>query len=216
MIEGDEAVPVCRNCIRTGRTCQRNAIRFRPYTADGNVVFSARESSTSIDASVVTVSEETAAALPTPLIWILDGDAGFKCDEKHAIAFKTAIRHPAVLRLYSHYVEKLASWYDLTDRRRCFQDVVPSHAMENPLLFCAILAFSAIHLSIIEKSPELQQVATFYHIRCIEQLIPLLTDNHERYREDNLATTCLLRSYEILAGEYSFMPESYFQTITLL
>ncbi len=78
--------------------------------------------------------------------------------------------------IFRHYIDHLASWYDLNERKRPFEDLVH-----------------------INSQPELRDVAEFYHMQCIQKLIPLVKDMTRFHDGDTLAATCLLRSYEILA-----------------
>lgn len=89
------------------------------------------------------------------------------------------------------------------------------------MLLSAILAFAAIHLCKVRSQPELRDVAEFYHMHCVQyvpklvcpvenadprylrKLIPLVNDMNRFHDGDTLAATCLLRSYEVLAGSYS-------------
>lgn len=110
-----------------------------------------------------------------------------------------ALEDPQLAPIFRHYIDHLAAWYDLNERRRPFEDLVPRRALKNPLLLSAILAFAAIHLCRINAHHELREVAEFYHMQCVQKLIPLINDMNRLHDGDTLAATCLLRSYEILA-----------------
>lgn len=121
---------------------------------------------------------------------------------------RRALDDPQIFPIFRHYIDYLASWYDLNERKRPFEDLVPRQALKNPLLMSSILAFGAIHLCRINSQPELRDVAEFYHMQCIKKLIPLVNDMTRFHDGDTLAATCLLRSYEILARKLSrFIPE---------
>lgn len=121
-----------------------------------------------------------------------------------------ALQSPHVARLFRHYIDNLAPWYDLNDRKRHFEDIVPIRARKNALLLSAILAFAAanIHYSSLpdEDLPgkeNLLDVAEFYHLESVRNLIEITgeSDNLQEGSvvEETLAAICLLRSYEIIS-----------------
>ncbi|RQM07978.1 hypothetical protein DH86_00003601, partial [Scytalidium sp. 3C] len=73
------------------------------------------------------------------------------------------------------------------------------HALDNPLLFKALVAFSAHHLSIV--TGEVCGLGLAFHAACVEDLLAVMDNFQLRLRADYLAAACLLRSYEILAGD---------------
>ncbi|KAB5585616.1 hypothetical protein GE09DRAFT_32123 [Coniochaeta sp. 2T2.1] len=103
---------------------------------------------------------------------------------------------------FQHYITHLAPWYDLSDARCTFGTTVPRIALDDPLLFSAVMALSAMRVSnTISPSSSAsgsREVAEFYHGCCIRLLIAL--QEGDRWLEGGvaLAATCLLRSYEIL------------------
>ncbi|KAH8702043.1 hypothetical protein BGW36DRAFT_336426 [Talaromyces proteolyticus] len=111
-----------------------------------------------------------------------------------------ALTHDFISTLYRHYITTLATWYDLNDSQRRFQDLVSLESLNNPLLFSAILAFSSIQLYRRSSDKEHLFTAEFYHLQSIQKLI-VITDDLNSFHHDGatLAATCLLRSYEILA-----------------
>ncbi|RMZ10463.1 hypothetical protein D0860_03830 [Hortaea werneckii] len=142
------------------------------------------------------------------------------CDRNHAIQFrhhsltdehasnspleldpKDALQEAEVARLFHHYVRNLASWYDLSDSARHFLKHVPHEALSQPLLFNALIAFAAIHLS-RTKAPSLQARAERHHARCVQLLIELSGEQVKALGGIALASVCLLRSYEILAEDF--------------
>lgn len=52
----------------------------------------------------------------------------------------------------------IPAWYDLSDGAMSFTKQIPVEAMSRPLLFNAILAFAAIHLS-ATTMPSLRSIA---------------------------------------------------------
>ena len=109
-----------------------------------------------------------------------------------------ALQHPQIAALFQHYIDVLAPWYDLNDPRRTFGVVVPQLALHNPILFKAIIAFSATHLS--RLSDATNSIAVNFHTSCVEELLATLQEDDGIDREECLTATCLLRSYEILNG----------------
>ncbi len=105
-----------------------------------------------------------------------------------------------IAQCFEHYLKVLAPWYDLNDLDSTFRSVVGKRALENGLLFSAIIAFAAIHQSKTGRAA-LKNLAEKYHTCCLRSLIGL--DEGDAAIADGtvLAATCLLRSYEILAGE---------------
>lgn len=73
-------------------------------------------------------------------------------------------------------------------------------SLDEPLLFYAIIALSAMHASKTTVG-SLHATAELYHRNCVRLLISLEEDHQLVRRGVALAATCLLRSYEIMAGE---------------
>jgi hypothetical protein len=109
-----------------------------------------------------------------------------------------ALLEPVIATLFRHYIDLLAPWYDLNDAENLFGTHVPMRALNNSVLFKAIIAFSACHTnSTAGKYPEIGPV---YHAACVKDLLAVMSDVLPESRGDYLAATCLLRSYEILNG----------------
>ncbi|KAF4122904.1 to TPR Domain [Geosmithia morbida] len=102
-------------------------------------------------------------------------------------------------KLFTHYIVTIADWYDLSDASRCFAVTVPLLALDEPLLFCATIALSAMHRS-KTSAAKLRDMAEYYHQCCIKLLIKLKDGDALMSNGVALAATCLLRSYEILDG----------------
>jgi hypothetical protein len=109
-----------------------------------------------------------------------------------------ALQHPRIAKLFRHYVDFLAPWYDLNDSQNLFGTVVPLHALKNSVLFEALIAFSACHKDRV--SGKEQGVGAVYHAACIRDLLEVMQEIRPEQQGDYLAATCLLRSYEILNG----------------
>jgi Fungal specific transcription factor domain len=113
---------------------------------------------------------------------------------------KVALENQVIAGLFRHYIDFLAPWYDLNDSQALFGTLVPQRAMSNPILFKAVIAFSACHES--RTSGRYQALGHVYHAACVRDLLEVLNDIHIEMQGDYLAATCLLRSYEILNGEF--------------
>ncbi|KAI1428777.1 hypothetical protein F5Y12DRAFT_782368 [Xylaria sp. FL1777] len=99
------------------------------------------------------------------------------------------------------YINNVAPWYDLSDSLCSFSSEVPILALDEPLLFYAVIALSAMHVS-QTTAPSARNIAETYHAQCIRRLIDLDPDDMLIKKGVALATTCLLRSYEILAEDH--------------
>jgi hypothetical protein len=115
---------------------------------------------------------------------------------------RKALENANVARYFHHYISHLAPWYDLSDMSLEFSTKIPEYALDSPLIFSAVLALSAIHVA-NTITPSARAAAEFYHGCCIRQLISLSDDDLPGLAGIALATTCLLRSYEILDGKYT-------------
>lgn len=102
---------------------------------------------------------------------------------------------------FHNYITELAKWYDLGDALRQFATKVPELALDEPLLFSAVIALSAEHLCQTTGPKIAREMAGFYHSRCVAYLIKLDEKSELLTNGVALAAACLLRSYEILDGE---------------
>lgn len=108
-----------------------------------------------------------------------------------------ALHDQKIARLFDHYITDLSKWYDLSDSISTFEVIVPRISLEEPLLFYAIIALSAMHLCKTTAS-SFRTTAELYHGRCVQLLITIDEDDAVMNGGVALAATCLLRSYEIL------------------
>jgi hypothetical protein len=108
-----------------------------------------------------------------------------------------ALEDPKIARLFHHYITDLSKWYDLSDSTASFEMTVPQIAVDESLLFSAIIALSAMHLCKTAANG-LRATAELYHGQCVKLLIALDEGDHVMTNGVALAATCLLRSYEIL------------------
>ncbi|KAJ4243966.1 hypothetical protein NW757_010899 [Fusarium falciforme] len=113
---------------------------------------------------------------------------------------RRALIDQRIARLFHSYTAEVSQWYDLSDSSGAFGILVPSIALDEPLLFCAILALSAMHVCKTSANG-FRKLAEFYHHRCVQRLIELDQGDELITRGVALAATCLLRSYEILDSD---------------
>jgi hypothetical protein len=112
----------------------------------------------------------------------------------------TVLQHDTIAKLFAHYTAKLAPWYDLNDPARVFTLKVPDAALRAPLLFKAIIAFSACHWCKVHG--EHGVIATAFHDACVTDFLQSMEAVSVESRDLNLAATCLLRSYELISGTH--------------
>jgi hypothetical protein len=74
---------------------------------------------------------------------------------------------------------------------------VPARALECPILFMALIAFSATHK--YKTLGQFAELATALHAACVGELLDSI-EHENPESQGGLAATCLLRSYEILNG----------------
>ncbi|KAG8673348.1 hypothetical protein FPOAC2_06791 [Fusarium poae] len=113
---------------------------------------------------------------------------------------RKALQDQNIARLFHSYTSDISKWYDLSDSAFSFGQIVPTIALDEPLLFSAIIALAAMQTS-KTSSPSFRKVAELYHHQCVRLLITLNEGDQLISRGIALAATCLLRSYEILDGD---------------
>ena len=104
-----------------------------------------------------------------------------------------------IAQLFHVYIKELAPWYDLNDEERAFEREGAEKALDSPLLFSAAIAFAGIYMH--RKAAFPRAIAELYHDHCLKLLIALSRDDRAIHDGTALASTCLLRSYEILAED---------------
>ncbi|KAK6380183.1 hypothetical protein LTS17_005372 [Exophiala oligosperma] len=109
-----------------------------------------------------------------------------------------ALTDPEVAEAFAHYISVLAPWYDLNDAERTFGTLVVETALQVPILFKAIVAFSACHWSKVNGS--IAEIASAFHDACVEDFLSSMESPDTTLKGSKLAATCLLRSYEIING----------------
>ena len=125
-----------------------------------------------------------------------DGQNGFQIPDPASPSVN--LLNETIAGLFHHYIEHLAAWYDLCEHNRPFESLVPVRALDCPVVFNAIIAFSAQHKALHDQRYE--TCSMLYHSACVKGLLSGLDKFDPSMREDYLVAACLLRSYEILKG----------------
>lgn len=105
--------------------------------------------------------------------------------------------------LMQHFVQVLASWFDIFDPDRHFALHVPCRAANSSILRDAIFALSARHLSIFSESDP--YLADVYHEQCIETLMKAINEPDITLDENMLCAMGILRLLEELEGEWRLL-----------
>ncbi|KPM45002.1 hypothetical protein AK830_g1518 [Neonectria ditissima] len=113
---------------------------------------------------------------------------------------RDALRDQKLARLFAHYISNLSKWYDLSDPTFAFGVAVPQIALEEPLLFYAVIALSAMHVC-KTTAGSFRSTAELYHRRCVQLIITIDEGDAVMAAGVALAATCLLRSYEIIDSD---------------
>ncbi|RDW62566.1 hypothetical protein BP5796_10868 [Coleophoma crateriformis] len=139
----------------------------------------------------------------SPLLESPNSNASF--GDSGDITFQNSPLTPREALLMRNFIENMALWADVTDPERHFEVVVPRRAIDQPVLRYAIFAFSSRHVS--RRSNYEETEAVEYHNKCLEHLIPILSNPKDSMNEDILAAVAILRQYEELDGN-GFLLES--------
>ncbi|KAJ5855371.1 uncharacterized protein N7529_009315 [Penicillium soppii] len=132
------------------------------------------------------------------------------------------LRDPEEARLLQHFVDKVAPFFDCTDRQQHFAIHIPHRARRCETLFNAMMAMSARHLNRTTHFDPF--VSDHYYQACLEKLIPALDDHGVTMDDDLLAATVILRLLEEfdvpLAGSdirgHSFGTKAFIRGPTLM
>ncbi|KAI9729384.1 MAG: hypothetical protein M1834_006908 [Cirrosporium novae-zelandiae] len=189
--KGDGLTPVCQNCIRLQLSCKRPGPEFK------FIIHTDNPSRRDVLETPPSPPTSEGSVAPSKAIPKSPEDGLGQATYLASLKPRLALQHSTIVRFFHHYVNVLAPWYDLNDSSRTFGTVVPIRALDTPILFKAIIAFSASHWSIEDLAPPLAQA---FHTACVKDLLAVMRNPHESHG-DYLAATCLLRSYEILNGD---------------
>ncbi|KAI6778608.1 uncharacterized protein J7T54_003387 [Emericellopsis cladophorae] len=123
---------------------------------------------------------------------LVDGEAG-------AIYLESSrwpLRDPEEAMLFRYYIDSLSPLLDMCDEENHFARIVPLRAATCCPLYHAILAYAAKRLSRLGGYDSV--VADRYHQKCLNALIPALSDAAAVADENLLTSLILLRSMEEL------------------
>lgn len=109
------------------------------------------------------------------------------------------VKDSSIARLFHSYISNISTWYDLSDAAQSFGIAIPRLSLDEPLLFHAIVALSAMHACKTSTEGSLA-IAQRHHTECVRLLISLDAEDELVKAGIALVATCLLRSYEILGG----------------
>ncbi|THW99752.1 hypothetical protein D6D13_09947, partial [Aureobasidium pullulans] len=188
----DGAFPTCRRCAQRQEQCDRPEAKskFVLYTSNSSL---SRSHPPEIHHSNPVERHPRSAAQGTSNV------EHNSLQVPDPINPSTDLGSQVVAGLLHHYIEHLAAWYDLCERDRPFELLVPIRALDLPVLFNAIIAFSAQHMTLSDSRYEV--ISTVYHSACIQGLLSGLSDFDPGLQEDYLVAACLLRSFEILKAD---------------
>jgi hypothetical protein len=185
-LSGDGNRPRCQRCQRSSRPCSwSDGVRRSPRTVASSNQH--RQSATSPD---VCGQASVDVLISRSVEYVSTSDP------------TKALEDPRVAHIFRSYIDNLAGWYDLNDRRRHFTNIVPILARKNALLLSAILAFAAASQSSSSGSTLLKDLADAYHLESVRKLLALMKHPDEFRTGETLAAICLLRSYEIISRKY--------------
>ncbi|OJJ98698.1 hypothetical protein ASPACDRAFT_121261 [Aspergillus aculeatus ATCC 16872] len=110
----------------------------------------------------------------------------------------TCLNNPEEVFLLQVFVEEVGLWMDAMDAVKHFTQVLPFHALEEPMLFKAILACGARHLYHVNPSYG-EQKAALFHDEASQYLLRSLQDP-DRDSALCATTAILLNIYELMSG----------------
>ncbi|KAH8784999.1 hypothetical protein F5883DRAFT_635969 [Diaporthe sp. PMI_573] len=94
----------------------------------------------------------------------------------------------------------MALWADITDRGRHFETEVPRRALYHPTLRYAIFAFSSRHINRHRRGQESTEALEYYD-KCLNLLIPTISNPENHVTEEVFAAVAILRQYEEMDSE---------------
>ncbi|THW15474.1 hypothetical protein D6D23_08953 [Aureobasidium pullulans] len=107
-------------------------------------------------------------------------------------------------KLLRHFVEKISTWIDLTDRDASFASNVPTMALKNRGLMLALLALSARHQSLLLTTENANRpdrtVAVQYYHETLQYLQTAMEIPEYLKSDELLATVLLISTYEMIDG----------------
>lgn len=102
--------------------------------------------------------------------------------------------------LMRNFTNNMALWADITDRGRHFETDVPRRALYHPTLRYAIFAFSSRHMNRHRRGQESTEALEYYD-KCLNLLIPTISNPENHVTEEVFAAVAILRQYEEMDSE---------------
>ncbi|KAF2138750.1 uncharacterized protein K452DRAFT_276488 [Aplosporella prunicola CBS 121167] len=109
---------------------------------------------------------------------------------------------PHEMSMFRHFVERLSNCLDMYDPLKHFSTFVPQLALNNEGLMKSIMALSARHLSIKDKSESTpdRTAAVQYYYETLQYLQGAMHYDSFKTSLELLATTIIISSYEMIDG----------------
>lgn len=99
-----------------------------------------------------------------------------------------------------NFTDNMALWADITDRGRTFETEVPRRALFHSTLRYAIFAFSSRHINRHRRGQESTEALEYYD-KCLNLLIPTISNPENYVSEEIFAAVAILRQYEEMDSE---------------
>ncbi|KAI7774428.1 hypothetical protein LA080_008767, partial [Diaporthe eres] len=213
-VKCDERIPSCESCTKDGIECVRaTSIRFRGFNKSGSEKYSFPEDQTWLQsAEKLTYLDETNTVSrwyegPDYLEADHDDpwpDARDQTGIDDSICARprntTLTQREAVLM--RNFTDNMALWAqaDITDRGRNFETEVPRRALFHSTLRYAIFAFSSRHINRHRRGQESTEALEYYD-KCLNLLIPTISNPENYVSEEIFAAVAILRQYEEMDSE---------------
>ncbi|PTU25368.1 hypothetical protein P175DRAFT_0498486 [Aspergillus ochraceoroseus IBT 24754] len=184
----DEAQGQCQNCRRSGRICRRgirlNFIDTQTVTPPhyikplpGNS-FKFQDDSRAIASEYVGGSERYPPVqqdnqLESHVSQSLATINSLQSDQKGNSPFKSSkygsnrhrcLNDPEGVFLMKLFVEELGPWIDAMEETKYFTHILPFYALEEPMLYNALIACGARHMSVANPSYSEEKASYFYSV----------------------------------------------------
>ncbi|KAJ5893637.1 hypothetical protein N7495_005328 [Penicillium taxi] len=111
----------------------------------------------------------------------------------------SSLTDPEQVLLFQAFVEEVGLWMDAIDTMRHFTQILPFHAIDEPILLQAFLACGARHLSLVNESFETGKPEHYYNAATQD----LLSAVHDPDRDSVLCTisAVVLGVYEMMSAQ---------------
>ncbi|KAK5055259.1 hypothetical protein LTR84_013009 [Exophiala bonariae] len=123
----------------------------------------------------------------------------FQASSTHSPSVTWPFQTNREAKLFYHYINHISPWIDVLDSSRHFGVEIPRRAAYHPLISNAIYAISALHLSLIEGTEDLESPR--YVDESLQYLKQILEDPSGHSDENLLAGVIILRSHEEMSDK---------------